>query len=72
MKRRIMNKELSEKIMASVYRVLNQWDKDNPNFPLLDKAQQINLVSVILRGLGAQYESDFKSLLRGKITNNLH
>ena len=67
-----MNKDLSEKIMASVYRVLIQWDKDNPNYSLLNKAQQVNLASVVLRGLGSQYESDFKAMVKGKTTNDLH
>jgi hypothetical protein len=68
----MVNKDLSEKIMASVYRVLSQWDKDNPDYPLLNKAQQVNLAAVVLKGLGAQYESDFKSLLKGRTTNELH
>jgi hypothetical protein len=67
-----MNKELSEKIMASIYRVLNQWDKDNPDYSLLDKAQQVNLASVILRTLGSQYESDFKNSIKGRTSNELH
>ena len=67
-----MNRTLSEAIMASLYRVLERWDKDNPDFPILDKVQQINYAALILKTLGSQYESEYKARIKGKTTNELH
>ncbi len=67
-----MNKTLSETIMDSVYKVLEQWDKDNPDFPILDKVQQMNYSALILRTLGSQYESEYKAHIKGKTANAIH
>ena len=65
-------KTLSEKITASALKVLEQWERDNPNENPLNIVQQLNYSSLELRTLGAKMESDYKKDIKGKITNELH
>ena len=67
-----MNQTLSDKIIKSATKVLEQWMKDNPEDSLLNLAQQLNYCALKIRTLGNQFETDYKKDLKGKTTNDLH
>ena len=64
--------DLSDKIFDSALKIVEQWLKDNPDFPTLDLVQQINLSAVSLKYLSGKYESEYKALIKVKITNDIH
>ena len=66
------NKTLSEEMMDASLKVIERWDRDNPDFPTLYKVQQINYCSLLLHTMASKYESELKGSLKGKITNELH
>jgi hypothetical protein len=68
----LMNKALSEKIIEASLNVIFKWKKDNPNYPVLDLAQQINYSSLQLRTLGSELESEYKNSIKGRTSNKIH
>ena len=63
---------LSENITKEALAVLEQFLKDNPDYPVLWIVQQLNLAALTLKQAAVQYEGDYKALLKGKTTNELH
>jgi hypothetical protein len=67
-----MKKTLSEKIEFAALNILKQWIKDNPDYPILNIVQQLNLSSVSLKTFAVEYERNYKAMIKGKTTNELH
>jgi hypothetical protein len=62
----MMQKTLSDKIFDSAKKIVAQWLKDNPDYSLLDMAQQLNYSALQLKTLGSESEEKYKSIYKPK------